>query len=313
MEKRKLGASGIAVSLVGLGANNFGGRTDFDASRLVVNKALDLGVTLFDTSDNYGNRGGSEEFLGRILGARRSDVVLATKFGLPMDDTGKLRGASRRYAAQAVEASLRRLKTDWIDLYQVHFPDPRTPIEETLRALDDLMQSGKVRSVGCSNFSAAQLEEAIGVSQRSHLVSFVTCQDEYNVLERDLEKDRLPIMRRHGMGLLPYFPLASGLLTGKYRQDAPPPSGTRFAGNVPRGKDAFLNARNWRVVEALGAFAAARGHTLLELAMSWLASRPYVPSIIAGATKPEQIEQNIAAVGWTLSPADLAEIDRITL
>ena len=313
MQKRKLGNSGIAVSLIGLGTNNFGGRTDFDASRLVVNKALDLGVTLFDTSDNYGNRGGSEEFLGRILGARRSDVVLATKFGLPMDDAGKLRGASRRYAVQAVEASLRRLKTDWIDLYQVHFPDPRTPIEETLRALDDLLQSGKVRSVGCSNFSAAQLEEAIGVSQRSHLVSFVTCQDEYNVLERDLEKDRLPIMRRHGMGLLPYFPLASGLLTGKYRQDAPPPSGTRFAGNVPRGKDAFLNARNWRVVEALGAFAAARGHTLLELAMSWLASRPYVPSIIAGATKPEQIEQNIAAVGWTLSPADLAEIDRITL
>jgi len=313
MEKRKLGASGIAVSLVGLGANNFGGRTDFDASRLVVNKALDLGVTLFDTSDNYGNRGGSEEYLGRILGARRNDIVLATKFGLPMDDAGKLRGASRRYAVQAVEASLRRLKTDWIDLYQVHFPDPRTPIEETLRALDDLMQSGKVRSVGCSNFSAAQLEEAIGVSQRSHLVSFVTCQDEYNVLERDLEKDRLPIMRRHGMGLLPYFPLASGLLTGKYRQDAPPPSGTRFAGNVPRGKDAFLNARNWRVVEALSAFAAARGRTLLELAMSWLASRPYIPSIIAGATKPEQVEQNIAAVGWTFSAADLAEIDRITL
>jgi aryl-alcohol dehydrogenase-like predicted oxidoreductase len=313
MQKRKLGNSGIEVSLVGLGANNFGGRTDFEASRHVVDKALDLGVTLFDTSDNYGNRGGSEEFLGRILGARRKDIVLATKFGLPMDDAGKLRGASRRYAMQAVEASLRRLKTDWIDLYQVHFPDPRTPIEETLRALDDLRQSGKVRSVGCSNFSAAQLEEAIGVSQRSQLPSFVTCQDEYNVLERDLEKDRLPIMRRHGIGLLPYFPLASGLLTGKYRQDAPLPSGTRLAGNVPRGKDVFLNARNWRMVGLLRAFAAARGHTLLELAMSWLASRPYIPSIIAGATRPEQVEQNIAAIGWHLSDADLAEIDRITL
>jgi aryl-alcohol dehydrogenase-like predicted oxidoreductase len=313
MQKRKLGAAGPEVSIVGLGANNFANRSDFAASEQVVNKALDLGITLIDTADSYGNRGGSEEYLGRILGSRRNHIVLATKFGLPMDNSGKMRGASRRYAMQAVEASLRRLKTDWIDLYQVHFPDSRTPIEETLRTLDDLIKSGKVRLIGCSNFSAGQLEEALGTSQRNNIASFATCQDEYNLLERDLEKDRLPIMRKHSIGLLPYFPLASGLLTGKYKQHAPLPARTRFAGNVPRGKDAFLNTRNWRIVEALSDFAAKRGHTLLELAMSWLASRPYVPSIIAGATQPEQIEQNIAAVNWALSEAELAEIDRLTL
>jgi aryl-alcohol dehydrogenase-like predicted oxidoreductase len=313
MQKRRLGTAGPEVSLVGLGTNNFGGRSDFEASRRVVDKALDLGITLIDTADNYGNKGGSEEFLGRILGPRRKDVVLATKFGLPMDNSGKLRGASRRYAMQAVEASLRRLKSEWIDLYQVHFPDSETPVGETLQALDDLVKSGKIRFFGCSNFSATQLEEALAASKACGLTSFQTCQDEYNLLERDVEKDRLTILRKHGLGLLPYFPLASGLLTGKYKQNAPLPLGTRLAGNVPRGKDAFLNARNWRIVEALSEFAAKRGHTLLELAMSWLASRPLISSIIAGATKPEQVEANIAAVGWTLSAADLAEIDRITL
>jgi aryl-alcohol dehydrogenase-like predicted oxidoreductase len=313
MQKRKVGRSGIEVSLVGLGANNFGGRTDLEASRLVIHRALDLGITLIDTADTYGNKGGSEEILGSVLGARRKDIVLATKFGLAMDDAGKLRGASRRYIAQAVEASLRRLNTDWIDLYQLHRPDARTPIEETLRALDDLKKAGKVRAIGCSNLSAAQLEEALAVAQRNNLTSFVTAQDEYSLLERELEQDRLPIMRQHGLGLLPYFPLASGLLTGKYKHNAPLPPGTRLARNPPRHADAFINARNWRMVDALGAFAAQRGHTLLELAMSWLASRPYIPSVIAGATRPEQVEQNIAAIGWTLSAADLAEIDRITI
>jgi aryl-alcohol dehydrogenase-like predicted oxidoreductase len=313
MQKRKLGNSGIEVSLVGLGANNFGGRTDLEASRLVIHRALDLGITLIDTADIYGNKGGSEEILGKVLGARRKDIVLATKFGLVMDDAGKLRGASRRYIARALEASLRRLKTDWIDLYQLHRPDAQTPIEETLGALDDLVKAGKVRAIGCSNLSAAQLEEALTVAQRDGLTSFVTAQDEYSLLERELEKDRLPIMRKHGMSLLPYFPLASGLLTGKYKHDAPLPAGTRLARNPPRHADEFLNERNWRIVDALDAFVARRGHTLLELAMSWLASRPYMPSIIAGATRPEQVEQNIAAVGWALSAADLAEIDRITL
>ena len=312
MQKRKLGAGGPDVSIVGLGANNFGGRTDAAMSERVIAKALDCGITLIDTSDNYGNRGGSETILGNALGTRRKDIVLATKFGLPMDDSGSKRGASRRYAMQAVEASLRRLKTDWIDLYQVHFPDSQTPIDETLRALDDLVKAGKIRFIGCSNFSAAQLQQALGVSQREHLAAFVTCQDQYNLLERGLEKDRLQVMRQYGLGLLPYFPLASGLLTGKYRQDSAAPAGTRFAGATPRGNDAFLNARNWRLVHALSDFATKRGHTLLELAFSWLLSRPYVPSVIAGATRPEQIEQNIAAAGWTLSDADIAEVDRIT-
>lgn len=313
MEKRKLGASGIEVSLVGLGANNFGGRIDLEASRPVIHRALDRGITLIDTADAYGHRGGSEEILGQALGPRRKDIVLATKFGLAMDDAGKLHGASRRYIVQAVEASLKRLKTDWIDLYQLHRPDAQTPIEETLRALDDLVKSGKVRAIGCSNLSAAQLAEALAVAERKKLISFVTAQDEYSLLERGLEKDRLPAMHKHGVTLLPYFPLASGLLTGKYKRNAPMPAGARLARNPPRGAGVFINARNWRLVEALEGFVAARSRTLLELAMSWLASRPYIPSIIAGATKPEQIEQNIAAVGWTLSPADLAEIDRITL
>jgi aryl-alcohol dehydrogenase-like predicted oxidoreductase len=312
MQKRKLGAAGPEVSLVGLGANNFGGRIGLAASRLVVDQALDLGVTLIDTADVYGNKGGSEECLGRILGPRRNGVVLATKFGLPMDASGKRRGASRRYVAEAAEASLRRLKTDWIDLYQLHRPDPQTPIEETLRALDDLIKAGKVRFIGCSNLSAAQLEEAQSAARARHLIPFICCQDEYSLLERDLEKDRLPAMQRHGMTLLPYFPLASGLLTGKYKHGAALPPGSRLSNNPPRG-GGILTERNWRIVEALSTFAAERGHTLLELAMSFLASRPFIPSIIAGATTPEQVAQNVAAVGWTLSPADLAEIDRITL
>jgi aryl-alcohol dehydrogenase-like predicted oxidoreductase len=312
MQKRKLGASGPEVSLVGLGANNFGRRIEFAAARLVIDKALDCGITLIDTADAYGNGGASEDFLGRSLGPRRKDVVLATKFGLPIDGGGTPGSASRRYIMQAIEASLRRLNTDWIDLYQLHRPDPKTPIEETLRALDDLVKAGKVRYVGCSNLSAAQLEEALSVSQRQGLASFVTCQDEYHLLSRGLEKDRVPVMHRHGLGLLPYVPLASGLLTGKYQHDAPPPPGSRLAYSA-RHVGRVLNARNWRVVEDLREFATQRGHSLLELAMSWLASRPFISSIIAGATRPEQVAANVAAVGWTFSPADLAEIDRITI
>ena len=312
MQTRKLGGSGPDVSLVGLGTNNFGGRIDGAAARLVLDRALDLGVTLIDTADVYGNKGGSEEILGKLLGARRKNVVLATKFGLPMDDAGKRCGASRRYIMQAAEASLRRLQTDWIDVYQLHRPDPDTPVEATLRALDDLRQAGKIRFIGCSNLSAAQIEEAQSVAARGRLTSFVCCQDEYSLIERGLEKMQLAAMRQYGLGLLPYFPLASGLLTGKYRRDAPLPPGTRLARSAHHADD-LLNARNWRIVEALSAFAAARGRTLLELAMSWLASRPYVSSIIAGATRPEQVEQNVAAVAWTPTPADLAEIDRITL
>jgi aryl-alcohol dehydrogenase-like predicted oxidoreductase len=311
MQKRSLGTSGPEVSLVGLGTNNFGGRIGRDAARLVLHKALDLGVTLIDTADVYGNKGGSEEILGGLLGARRKSIVLATKFGLPMDN-GALRGASRRYIMQAVEASLRRLNTDWIDLYQLHRSDPKTPIEETLRALDDLVKAGKIRFIGCSNLSAAQLEQAQAVSAAQGLSSFVTCQDEYNLLDRDIEKDRVAVMRKHGLGLLPYFPLASGLLTGKYQSGAPMPAGSRLATSAHHA-DGLINAHNWSIVENLRAFAARQGRSLLELAMSWLASRPFISGIIAGATKPEQVEQNVAAVGWTLSPAELVEIDRITV
>jgi aryl-alcohol dehydrogenase-like predicted oxidoreductase len=311
MQKRKLGSSILEVSTVGLGGNNFGGRIDLAASSRVVHRALDLGINLIDTADTYGNRGGSEEALGQILGGKRKDIVLATKFGLPMDEAGKLKGASRGYITRAVEASLKRLRTDRIDLYQLHRPDPQTAIEETLRALDELVRAGKVRHIGCSNLSAQQLVEAQGTAQRLGLTTFVSCQDEYSLLVRDIERELIPAAKRYGMSVLPYFPLASGLLTGKYRQGAPPPPGSRMA-RLPRHADDFMTARNWRIVGALEAFVAQRGRSLLELAFSWLLRDGAVASVIAGATSPEQVEQNIRAASWTLSAEELAEIDRIT-
>src|SRR5271165_3171330 len=248
MQKRRLGNSALEVSVVGLGGNNFGGRIDFDASQRVVHKALDLGVNLIDTADSYGNRGGSEECLGRILGENRKRIVLASKFGLPMDGDGRLQGASRRYIMQAADASLRRLRTDVIDLYQLHRPDPRTPIEETLRALDELVRAGKVRFIGCSNLSAQQIADAQAMSRRHALPAFVSCQDEYSLLVRGIERGVIPAAKVHGMGVLPYFPLASGLLTGKYRRGAPPPQGARLAKNS-RHAGQFINERSWRIVE----------------------------------------------------------------
>jgi aryl-alcohol dehydrogenase-like predicted oxidoreductase len=312
MQKRRLGHSALEVSIVGLGGNNFGGRIDFAATRRVVDTAMARGINLIDTADAYGNRGGSEEELGRILGEKRKTIVLASKFGLPMDAAGKLKGASRRYIMQAVEASLKRLRTDWIDLYQLHRPDPQTPIEETLRALDDLVRAGKVRFIGCSNLSPPQLAEAQDIAKRHGLAQFVSCQDEYSLLARGIEQALIPAAKAHDMGLLPYFPLAGGLLTGKYRRGAPLPEGSRFAKN-PRRADEFMSERNWRIVAALEAFVTARGRTLLELAFSWLLRDPVVTSVIAGATSPEQVEHNIGAAGWTLSAEELAEIDRITL
>jgi aryl-alcohol dehydrogenase-like predicted oxidoreductase len=311
MEQRRLGNSGLLVSAVGLGCNNFGGRIGLDATRAVIHKAFDLGITLFDTADIYGNRGGSESAMGEVLGPRRKDIVLATKYAKPMDEAGRARGASRRYIVAALEASLRRLKTDWIDLYQQHEPDPGTPIEETLRALEDLVRAGKVRYVGCSNLPAWQVVEAEFVARQAGTTRFVSCQDEYSLLARGLEADLLPVMQRYGIGLLPYFPLASGMLTGKYRRNLPMPAGARLTG-TQRLADLYLTDANWEIVEKLDAFCTARGRTLLELAFAWLLGNPAVASVIAGATRPEQLEANVAAARWTLSAEDRALVDAAT-
>ncbi len=315
MDTRIIGKNGPKVAVVGLGCNNFGGRLDLDATRKVVHKALDLGITLFDTADvyggyGYGNYGGSEEYLGQTLGARRKDIVLASKFGMAMNAAGTLKGASRGYILSAVEASLKRLRTDWIDLYQIHRPDPQTPIEETLRALDDLVKQGKVRQIGCSGFSTVQIDEAQAVAKRSNLTALLTAQDEYSLLVRGLEADPLPAIMAQGLGLLPYYPLANGLLTGKYKRNAPAPQGSRLAGAGMSGR--YLNEANWAIVERLEKFCAARGKTLLAFAFGWLLAHDFIPSVIAGATKPEQLDQNVAAAAWRLTPDEKAEVDRLT-
>lgn len=312
MEYRQLGQSGLRVSLVGLGCNNFGRRIDYATSQPVVHKALDLGITFFDTADVYRSAaiGGSEEFLGRALGPRRKDVVLATKVGMPMEH-GR-RGASRHTIIAGVEASLRRLNTDWIDLYQQHQPDPLTPIEETLRAFDDCVRQGKVRYIGCSNLKAWQVVEAHHTSRTSGLAGFVSCQNEYSLLTRSPDHELIPMMQAYGLGLLPYYPLASGLLTGKYRRNVPMPEGARLTLHGARYEGRFINDANWPIVERLEAFARQRGRTLLELAFSWLACRPCVSSIIAGATQPEQLAANVNAAGWALTGEELQEVDRIT-
>ncbi|HET6607717.1 MAG TPA: aldo/keto reductase [Rhodopila sp.] len=311
MEIRNLGQSGLRVSSIGLGCNNFGGRIDDAVTKAVIHKALDLGITLFDTADVYGERGGSETLMGRILGENRKRIVLATKFGMPMDDTGEKQGAARRYIMKAIEDSLRRLQTDYIDLYQMHQTDPRTPIEESLRALDDLVRQGKVRYVGCSNFPAWQMVDAAWTAKTSGLNAFVSCQDEYSLVHRDPEAQLLPAARRLGLGLLPYFPLASGLLSGKYRRNVALPEGTRLA-STQRLADRYLTDRNWIITEKLGDFVQSRGRTMLELAFSWLLAQAPVASVIAGATRPEQLEQNVKAGAWHLTSDDLAEINRLT-
>ncbi len=313
MQQRSLGRSGLRVSLVGLGCNNFGRRIDAAASRKVVHRALDLGITLFDTADVYRSEiGGSEEFLGQGLGPRRKDIVLATKVGMPMDAAGRERGASRRHIMQAVEASLRRLNTDWIDLYQLHQPDPLTPIEETLRAFDDLVRQGKVRYLGCSNLKAWQVVEGRWTSRMLGLGHFVASQDEYSLLSRGPERELIPMLGAYGMGLLPYYPLASGLLSGKYRRNTPMPAGARLTAHAARYGGRFINDANWAVVERLEAFCAARGHSLLELAFAWLAAQPCVSSVIAGATQPEQVVQNVQAAAWALTAEEKRDVDAIS-
>jgi aryl-alcohol dehydrogenase-like predicted oxidoreductase len=313
MEKRRLGQSGLLVSVVGLGCNNFGGMKqslDLEGARKVVHAALDAGVNFFDTSDSYGINGGSEITLGEILGSNREEIVLATKFASPMNREKSTRyNGSRGYIMKAVEDSLRRLKTDYIDLYQYHFPDPHTPIEETLRALDDLVHQGKVRYIACSNLAPWQLVDAWWTSKHHNLHSLLSTQAEYSLLERGAETTLFPALERTGMSLLPYFPLASGLLTGKYRKGQAVPADSRMSMSYFQSR---LTEERLDTVEKLIAFAESRGHTILELAMSWLASNPLVSSVIAGATKPEQVTANARAVTWKLTADDLAELNALT-
>ena len=314
MDHRRLGSSGLKVSLAGLGTNNFGMRLDYDQSASVVDAALDAGINFFDTADIYGG-GRSEEYLGRALGARREDVLIATKFAMPIGEGPFTRGGSRHYIERAVAASLKRLGTDYIDLYQMHQPDPDTPIEETLEALSDLVHRGVVRYIGHSNFNGWQIADADWTSRTRGLARFVSAQNEWSLLQRGVEAEVMPACRRFGLGQLPFFPLASGFLTGKYRRGAELPEGTRLAAwkqAMPERINALTADANFDTLEALERYAAERGRTILDLALSWLASDPAVSSVIAGATKPEQIEANVAAtLAWRLSDDELAEVDAV--
>jgi len=303
METRPIGS--LEVTVVGLGCNNFGRRLDADATARVVNAALDEGINFFDTADIYGDTR-SEEFLGRALGSRRDEVVLATKFGMPVDERRK--GARPDYVRRALEDSLRRLRTDRIDLYQLHQPDPETPISDTLEALDGLVRQGKIREVGCSNFGAEQVVEAHEAA-RYGAAQFASVQNEYSLLHREPEIDVLPECARLGLAFIPYFPLASGALTGKYRPGHEPPEGSRLSSGGLR--DRFLGDENLATIERLRDFARSRGHSLVELAFAWLLAHPPVASVIAGATRPEQVADNARAAGWRLTEEELDEVDRL--
>jgi len=302
MEKRRIGS--LDVSIAGIGCNNFGRRLDAEQTAAVVDAALDVGINFFDTADTYGDTK-SEEFLGRALKGRRDRAVIATKFGSAIDEHRK--GAKPEYVRRAVDDSLRRLGVDCIDLYQLHRPDPETPIADTLGALDDIVKSGKAREIGCSYFTAQQLREARDAARGA---KFVSVQNEYSLLHREPEKEVLAECEREGLAFLPYFPLASGILTGKYRPGEPSPENARLTKDQ-RLAERFLTDRNLVIAEKLRAFAESRGHTLLDLAFSWLLSHKPVASVIAGATRPEQVHANAQAAGWRLSGEELAEVDRI--
>lgn len=306
MQLRRLGNSGLKVSVIGLGCNNFGMRIDQAQTRMVVDAALDCGVNFFDTADIYG-AAKSEVFLGEALKGKRDKAVLATKFANPMGEGEYLRGGARRYIVKAVEDSLKRLHTDHIDLYQMHVPDPDTPIEETLRALDDLVRAGKVLYVGNSNFAGWQIADADWISRNNGLERFVSAQNNFSLLERGVEREVLPACERFGLGLLPYFPLASGFLTGKYQRGEPPRQGTRLAAWGKRGA-AALSERNFDRLEALEHWAMQRGRRILDLAFAWLLGHRVVSSVIAGATTPEQVEANARCAEWILTPAEVEEV-----
>lgn len=312
MEYKNLGCTGLKVSVVGIGCNNFGRRCDEATTASVVDAAIDAGINFFDTADVYGPRGLSEEFLGKALkGKDRSQLIIATKFAMQMGEGDLMRGASRRYIMNAVEDSLRRLNTDYIDLYQQHSPDADTPIEETLRALDDLIRDGKVRYIGNSNFTGWQIADADWTARANGLNRFATAQNLYSLLDRRIEREVVPACEEFGVGILPYFPLASGMLTGKYSRGSEPPEGTRLAAWGDRAK-AALSDQNFDIVEKLEDFAKQNGHTLLELAMSWLASKPYISSVIAGATSPEQAVSNAEAAGWKLDDEEMAAVNELS-
>jgi len=303
---RKLGS--LEVSTVGVGCNNFGSRLDQGATQRVVDAALEAGLNFFDTADIYGGTR-SEEYLGRALGPRRSQVLIATKFGLPLDDERK--GARPEYIRRAVEDSLRRLDTDYIDLYQLHRPDPEVPIADTLGALDQLVRSGKVRALGCSNFNVEQLNASAEAAHRGSLAPFVSVQNEFSLLKRDDEQTVLPAAERAGLAYLPYFPLASGLLSGKYRSGEPTPEGTRLTAPASGLRDRFLKPEHLAIAAKLEDYARAHGHSLLELAFSWLLSHRAVASVIAGASTAAQVKANAAAANWQLSADARGAIDAI--
>ncbi|MCX8125564.1 MAG: aldo/keto reductase [Dehalococcoidia bacterium] len=311
MEYRKLGSSGLKVSQVGLGCNNFGWWADEATSISVVHRALELGVNFFDTADWY-DRGRSEEFLGKALLGRRQKVLIATKFGAAMGDGPNERGGSRHYIMRAVEASLRRLQTDYIDLYQMHVPDPDTPIEETLRALDDLIRSGKVRYIGCSNFAAWQLSEALWTSRHYGLHSFITVQVQYSLLVRSIEKELVPCCQANNIGIIPWGPLHGGFLTGKYRKGQPPPDGSRLSKSMPL-YDRNIVEDTYDLVTRLDKFASERGHSVAELAIAWLLAKPWVSTVIPGARNIEQVSANVMAGSWKLTPEEIAEVDAISM
>lgn len=307
MKVRRLGNSGLKVSVVGLGCNNFGMRIDAAQTEAVVNAAIDAGITLFDTADIYGGTQ-SEVFLGKALGKRRHEIVLATKFGMQVGGDPKKRGGSRKWIMRAVEDSLTRLGTDYIDLYQHHQPDGDTPVDETLRALDDLVTQGKVRYLGNSNYSGWQIADADWTAAGQ--TRFVSAQNLYSLLERDVEREVLPACEHFGLGFLPFFPLASGLLSGKYKRGEAPAEGTRLQAWGARGQASLTDA-NFDQIEKLEAWARARGHTILELAFAWLLGHPVVSSVIAGATTAEQVKTNAATAEWVLTTEEVEEVGKL--
>jgi len=311
MEYRKLGNSGLKVSEIGLGGDTFGKWVDEQTSIAIINHALDLGTNFIDTADVYGGRGQSEEFVGKAVKDKRSQVLIATKFGMTMGEGPNEGGGSRHHIMSAVDASLKRLNTDYIDLYQIHWPDLTTPIEETLRALDDLVHAGKVRYIGCSNFAAWQLCEALWISKVNNLRSFVTVQPRYNFIDRHIEQDLVPCCQAYGIGVIPWYPLAAGFLTGKYRRGEAPSAGTRF-GSDPRTYTQILSDANFDKLAKLQTFASQRGHSVAELAIAWLLSHPWVSTVIAGATKIEQLSANVAAAEWKLTANEVAKLEKIS-